>query len=159
MLLERIAVIEKPQKQTLYNSYFPNQDQDGINSHNCTHHSHSCYSMPSCTPCCRPQNSCISIQQQLNSIFLKLDNIMASHKLPSSVPSHPVGEPCPNPQPQSFSKPNDDASNSHLGESTGNSISNESIISIDHFMPEAEEEISLNSMAMTSRLHQPMLLE
>ena len=170
VLLERIAVLEKPQKQALYNSYFPNHDQNGADSHvcpnqahrcshqthSCAHHSYSCNSMPSCTSCHCSQSSYTLIQQQLDSISSKLDTFLISEKQPPSVATHLAGS-CS--QPKSSGKSSNYAVDPQIPETAENSNSNESIISIDNCMPDDEQVISLNSMVMTSRSHQPMLLE
>ena len=159
VLLERIAVLEKPQKQTVFSSYFPDQEHNGTDHHNCAYHSNSCFSMPSC---CRPQNFCMSIQHQLCTITNKLDDILSSKTSSSSDNKH-------NTEKQQHSR-HARSTSSRLTEgapntlppeveaNSENSISNDSIVSIDHFMPDAERDISLNSNVMTSRPAQPMLL-
>ena len=180
VLLERIGTLEKPQKQALYTSFFPNQDQHdkqsqscsnkshscSHTSHSCSHQSHSClnqlhscHSMISRTLCCCPQGSCISLQQQLNSISIKLDTLLTSMHPPPSVITDPIGEKFSSSQAKSSDRPGGDDIVNLNPEIFENPNSNDSVISIDHFMPDVEQEISLNSLVMTSRSHQPMLLE
>ena len=169
VLLERIAVLEKPQKQTIYSTYFPNHANAGTDNYNCCHHANGCFNMQSHSSCCRPQNpsccppqnSCATIQQQLCNISQKLDTVLSAKIPPSSCTNHSTDRQEKSSATQSkFNIASDnvlETPTSHSEEHPGHSISNESVISIDHLMPDPEQDVSLNSKVLTSRLEQPML--
>ena len=104
----------------------------------------------------------MSIQHQLCTITNKLDDILSSKTSSSSDNKHNTEKQQHSRHARSTSsRLTGSAPNTLPSEVEGNSensISNDSIVSIDQFMPDVEQDISLNSKVMTSRPAQPMLL-
>ena len=161
VLLERIASLEKTQKQSIYSSCFPSIETPSPQTHYCVHQLHSCHCLPLCQSC-HPKKSCFSsISQSLSDISEKIDGILRN------CVSSNVHVPPPTLQ-ETISdmkeSRNCTAATGHhsLQQSVvdvlDKTTDSDSFISIDNFMPNPEEKLCLNSEALTSRPTQPMLL-
>ena len=153
VLLERIATLDKTQQQSMFSSYFPGQKASEPPPSGCSNQSHGCQLAHHCHSC-RPTNRCESFSQSLSDISKKLDIIVKSC-VPSNVGiSQPCGQTLVSEQKEnniSSNISNQSPPRSESVQMAERSSDSDSFISIDNFMPDHDEELSLNSKALTSR--------
>ena len=147
VLLDRIAAIEKYEKQKIYSEIFPKSNSTEPGPESDTRSSKSLNAFNGCH-CCRCHVSCqIEPSTGLSDVHLKLDAIL--HAIQSSV-QPPRQEP-----PVLNTKDNPHAARPNIPSKDSDT---DSVVSIDHFMPDPDiPEQPLNSIELTSRSPSPTL--